>query len=706
MPSVMGSTETAVIDSSEFISGRVALELDKLGIHVREANWGDSDIELFMVKQELGEIPAERHPPNRTVTMKLLVTREGGISFAEALSKLQAKVNTLQESGGWIKRIMDSRGQFKRAVGAIVYKASLTGVDGWYMGHRGAAPEVTLVMTCSPYFYATEEVEGNAVTVSNGHDVEWEIVEPIGTAPGLLRLEIENKNAGTSGDWHGAISAIEARDHSGANTAKMGYLASELTKLGNSEAGARTGSIGAATVKSKLVPTYQPVLGSKITASGQMTHTGPRNLLVRVWDPNATPGNIHLKLQWKALGSDFWTENEEVVTTLVAGFCIMNLGECRPETAVLGNQTWEWRLLGRATSANQEIELDKFWVLPTEQYLSLVYEKESEAFSPVVLEQIYGPEAPGAVTGSTPTVGGKFESFGDAVGLTYRGSISIIPNLATSTIMTRAEFSDTVANFTVSSTNIPGNQVFQGTMENTGGNVIGTQRTTGSMFGFVLRFTSAENWLGLVVKQEAANEQYFQIIKCVAGVKTVLKKGLAGIGTKRHGVTKIMATLTEEGEITAAFFSSPNNSGTVSVTTLNTIDAALNKTGALKEGKTGTIDLAAGATESDKEIRSYGYLVANKPESEERGAVCYAGKKMELRSDGCFRESVGEASWARLTPLGFMPYLKPGGLEARPMRGIFIPTRGDFETKADSESNSISIKYRYRPAYLFTSGVS
>lgn len=712
-----GSTETAVFDSSEFIAGRTALGLDELGIHVREANWGDSDMELFMIKKEIGEIPAERHPPNRTVTLKLLVTREAGLTFAEAINRLQAKVNTLQKRGGWVKRVMDTRGQFKHPVGGIVYKATLSGIDGWFMGHRATAPEITLTLSTSPYFYSTEEIEGSTVTITLGHQIEWELAQPQGTAPGLIRIELENQNveAGAAGDWHGAIAAIEAQYHSSAASAKMTYKAEELTRLGASELGTRAESANTHTVKSRLGPTYQPVLGSKITGSGQMTHTGPRNILMRIWDPNSGAGQVKLKLQWKALGSDHWSENEELATTLVNGFSIINLGECRPEIATLGNQVWEWRLLGKAAEANQEIELDVVWVLPTEQYLSLVFEPENESYAPVVFEDLIHNEEEGTIVGKKPAVGGTYEIAGDAVGPTYLRSIhSAHPFFGGVCNTKREETGDTSAatgSFAVGSAVLSGNENFIGYMYGIGGGTTNslTEIRDNCSFGFVLRYTNTSNWLALVVSS-ATLGYVFRIIKCVAGTSKVLKE-TPTIGQfpaeipmpiTTSGYT-VSATLNTEGELTATFNLWIGSSLTKTFI-LAVKDSVLSSTGALKEGKTGIYDYQSGSSTYDKQPRFYGNLLATKPEVEERGAVCYAGKKLELRTDGIFREGVAEAAWARLTPLGFLPFVEAGGLENSPMRGIVIPTRGDFEARADSGVTPAALKVRYRPGYLFTSG--
>ena len=61
--------ETITLDALEFIGERSSLNLDELGIRVMSAEWGDAQQEVFYIRQELGEIPAERHPPNRTVTI-------------------------------------------------------------------------------------------------------------------------------------------------------------------------------------------------------------------------------------------------------------------------------------------------------------------------------------------------------------------------------------------------------------------------------------------------------------------------------------------------------------------------------------------------------------------------------------------------------------------------------------------------------------
>src|ERR1044072_9564140 len=98
--------ETITCDPIQFMPNRVELGLDSLGLEIRGdgADWGDSEIELFLVRQALGEIPADRHPPNRTVQIPLVVRKEAAEPLPAAAATLQKKIGLLAREGGVVRR--------------------------------------------------------------------------------------------------------------------------------------------------------------------------------------------------------------------------------------------------------------------------------------------------------------------------------------------------------------------------------------------------------------------------------------------------------------------------------------------------------------------------------------------------------------------------------------------------------------------------
>lgn len=87
--------------------------------------------------------------------------------------------------------------------------------------------------------------------------------------------------------------------------------------------------------------------------------------------------------------------------------------------------------------------------------------------------------------------------------------------------------------------------------------------------------------------------------------------------------------------------------------------------------------------------------------------VCYASKKVELRSDGAVRQASEGESWGISIPDGFLPYAPASGLEARDSRGILIPTQGDLGSRADAGTpNKISMSSFARDGYHVARGSS
>jgi hypothetical protein len=361
-------SERIVLDPAEFIEGRAELSLAELGLEVREqgVDFGESQLEIQLARQQIGESASNRHLTNVEMTIPIRVQKEGSVSLAEAAYKLQQKVGMWQAEGGWLRRDFDAEGKFAGSVGYEIVGANLAGLQGWLMAHRQSAPDVTLKLVRKPLCYATEEIEGAEVKASKARDLQWEIADVLGAAPGLIRLRVKNENS--TEDWRGLISSIESRDYSEEATAELAYECEALTPLGGAVIVEKAEASGGKVVEhSSLTAGWLTILGSEIAGVGQMTHRGVRRMKMRVFDPSASVGTVQLRLEWRALGSTSWSQNSIVEAPLVGSYAIIDLGECRPETAILGNQQWEWRIIARAPGGLGAIRLDRVWPLAVEQ---------------------------------------------------------------------------------------------------------------------------------------------------------------------------------------------------------------------------------------------------------------------------------------------------------------------------------------------------
>lgn len=226
-----------------------------------------------------------------------------------------------------------------------------------------------LHLTRGPICYSTEEVESEVFVEEANRGLKWELSKILGTAPGLIRVKATNNN-GAGLHWRGLINALESRDHpqneTKNTTADLRYQAEKLTLAGGTAEAEREGLKVAR--NSTLSAGWITIL-----SSGHMTHTGVRRLWARAFDPAATAGTVELRAHYRSLGSPTWTETDltSVPTKVIGAFSLLDLGECRPERAILGDQRWEWRIQARSPSGSEVIDLDETYIVPVEQYAVL-----------------------------------------------------------------------------------------------------------------------------------------------------------------------------------------------------------------------------------------------------------------------------------------------------------------------------------------------
>jgi hypothetical protein len=635
----MPSTETVTCDPATFIANRAELGLDDIGLAIRgEPDWGDSEHELFLIRQALGEVPADRHPPNRNVQLQLMVMQEGAVNLAEAASKLQKKVGLWQREGGFVRRDFDASGGFSTSVAQQVYGAALGGLQGWMFAHRKKAPDVTLNLVTGPYVYGTTAVESATFKSEGLPHLKWEIESVKGSAPGLVRVTVKNEDAS---DWKGLLHSIESRYlapvETRTTTADAFYECEKLTLSGGSFKEGSAGSSGASRVQVKLTAGFINVLSSKIPTAGHMTHTGVRRVWLRAQDFGAVAENIELKLEWRALGSSRWTANRPVrIPVGSSEFSKIDLGEARLETAILGEQRWEWRLLARARSGTGEIGLDCMFFLTTEQFLALstpsatqIADFQSEK-PPTKVEDIAGggegaawtnPENAKASDNVYATLkGGAFSSHQlKATGFGF--AIPVGATITAVVVSIEKKFSGlTTGSITDKVVQLVKGGVVSGTNKASIGHVWNTVDEVVN-YGYDL-------W-GLTLTPADVNAANFGVVLGIEQLQLEGKECIASV---------------DQIKITVYY------------------------------------------TEAVDENR-----------------VCFAGRSIELRSDGVYRQHITDEVWARGVPDGFLPYAPPSGLEGRAARGIIVPSKGDHLAQGDAGMHKLSAVVRYFPGYHFTS---
>lgn len=678
----MDGIETITLDAPEFIDFREELNLDELGLRVRDSEWGDAEQEVFLIRQEFGEIPADRHPPNRQVTLKLRVATEGTVSLAEAAYKLQQKVGTLQREGGWVKRTMTTDSGFKYSVGFEVHKAVLGGLHGWMMAHRDTAPEVTLVMEVSPYCYADTEIEGEEIIQEADREIEYKIEKAPGTAPGKLRIRVKNLGAT---DWLGLIHDVEQVDERTA-TNRLVYQAEAMTPLGTAVEAAKTGASNGKVIKAG-VSTFggqQAVLESKIKATGlDLTHIGGRRLLTRLYNTSSTAENMYVFVEWRALSGE-WEKNDPVTVEVAPGWNIVDLGEAIAEQAQLGEQVWQFRVIIGANKVYSDyLEFDKFYILTQRQYMRL---RKGVSVNIPTGYKIDGQPSPVGIAGEAlngklmTTGGGKYETSGSAKGdFVLSGTSELF-----SAKIIRSQKEDLE----------PRKALISAPLLKDGILAIGLQmyywytalEGTGHQHTFQMFMQGGAVEAGVALYKESSGST--RIRTWIAGTNVEVAVFVENTIFSESGLFWPTLYLGCIGSKAFFWTGSPFKNEP-------TIIADLKSSA---EGKVGFGDYSPKKLNQETDIMS---IAAWVPDSD---TLVHAGKYLDVSTDGSFRQDKEKDVWGYV-PLdeGFHPRLHPSGLEERTIQGLVLPSLGDLEKYSDAGTPKLSSKSFYRPAYHFAS---
>jgi hypothetical protein len=640
--------EALALDPVEFAPERVELLIpgeNDLGapfyLKADGLDYGESSAQLEMVRRAIGEGATDRRWPNIECTIPLVIRGDRDIPLATAINELESKVGLIQrENGGsWIRRDFDLGGEFAGSVGCPVHNAALPGLQGWMMANKQVLTDVQLKLMRSPFWYATTEIEAAEVKGSEIRDLQFTIAEVLGTAPGLIRIRFKNENK--EADLRGLICALESRDYRPGATAELAYEAEALTPMGGATIVSKTGASGGKVVEhASLTAGWLTVLGSEIAGVGHMQHVGVRRMKFRVYDPNSETGQVQMKLEWRPLGATSWSDDSGVVTApLVGNYVIVDLGECRPERAVVGNERWEWRLLARAPGGSGAIRIDQVWIAPVEQFLELS-------------TPYHAPAAGAQSTRSPATVV-------NAIG------IGTIPwtNPADATLQD--------GNYSFAALGKEGTAT--------------TNYLEATNFGFELPLNATVT--GIVVQVKRRRSAAAGAV--VADNSILLVKG----GKVQSSANKAsLEPWPVSGEVAVYGGSADRWDNTWT-------EAAINSSGFGVVVVANLTDIGFGCNAEIDSIAVTVYYT----QAPEENKVCFATRSAEVAFNGSRRQHPTDEVWGDLIPEGggFNLYAPPSALEGRPLRGIICPTQGDLGELADAGSNNGSAQVFVRSAYLF-----
>jgi hypothetical protein len=478
-----------------------------------------------------------------------------------------------------------------------------------------------------------------------------------------------------------AESRDMAQDESADTTAALVYDAVDLTFLGETKEAEREGVKVAR--HENLPNVWLAILDSEHGEYGHPTHKGVRRVWTRIYDPGEEAGLVQLKLEWRACGTNQWSRNAVVSAPLVGGWALVDLGECRPESAALGDERWEYRIAARSSgTSGATIDIQRIYPLPTEQY-SLVRQPINPDDVPTSL--LAGDsfnQAEGNATGKTAEVGGVYGAvagsdttdFLIAGGKLQRTAVSDTGSINAELFFRKGRGIGVAGTFT--DVAFQNDFTFDGDYYNY------------VRHGHIVSYVDSEHFcLAVLYLDFVGGTTYaWRPVVLFPGESPLFGpyvKRLPANGTVQGSLLSIVS-----GETLSFFFKSDG-----AVTKLIQVQNPL-------LGASGTCFLYDENTEAGAVTRKYDNLAVWKPELP---VVCSAGRSIEFRSDGIFRQDPTDDVWGELIPIGSGGlHSLPSGLEGRKSRYIVIPSQGDFEGLPDSGDNPLEAQTFDRPAYLAT----
>ncbi|HST69063.1 MAG TPA: hypothetical protein VLI94_05335 [Solirubrobacterales bacterium] len=675
MPEIV---DRLILDPPEFALGRTPLDLTGAGLSVVEAEFGEETIETALIRQQLGEAVTDRHEPNKEIGFKLQVRAEGEVSLPGVATALQQKVGVLAREGGWLQRDFKVGGEFG-SLACEVKRATLANFAGW---QRGESPDVTLALLCGPLWYATDEIASSVFKLEDGRALEFTLPEVKGTGPGLIRCRV--KNTGTVG-LRGMILALESRDHpqdaTAGTSARLVYQGSSLTPKGGSVVS------GTSIFNNKSGP-GRVILNSLVSGVGQMTHVGPRRIMVAATQEFGT-GPVSLRLRWRMQGDAYWSEEAPVELPLDDAGHLLDLGEARPEPAVLGNRGWEWEIA--LEGSNQEVSdptkapswgvrINHAFVLPAEQFAS--------ARVPQVLHD--------------PTTFSAYDSFDQAAGELNGKALPSGGNWDSSKTEGTAppDYKTTGTGKLIKDHSFVNGSRFAvppgGPYNTVAASVVlrwsslPQEKDIGSLGGQLfsgLRFGASGSWIAFQHDGQgsgSAGKASWEWTRLFIGSRGIRY-------TVKPGVDYQLTILVIQGYAILGWVSDPASESLGAPTLVSPVAPP---TGQHIEIGDAYVGYSTAITRTFDDFRVW---------TPDLDVLCHANRSLELRSDGIYRQHLMSEVWGEIVNEGLSPYAPPSYLEDRSMRGVVIPSVGDLGEMPDSTGvYDLEAQVFYRPAFHFS----
>ncbi len=642
-------------------------------------DWGDYAVEMFMAKRALGMVGIDDEVPNRVITIPLVLGASGDFDVARvALQAWAARVN--HHGGDHLKReiIGGSYGEAGKKLFADIVKANLKLGGGTAPASNGIDPDAQLVLEALPDFYGPWE--NIAPFEGTGSASTTLLVK--GNYPARTVLTAKDKSGV---DQLGLAYHLRCRNYSSAATAKWRYEAEELLALDTAAEGSLAGASGGKAIRHEsLGSDWTPILALRLKAGTYLTHTGLYDVWARVYTTSET-------LPWLRLLHDVGdtvapAANVQLQIPGASNFHLVNLGQVNLQRGPFGAHRWLGVIQGRGEEGGENVYIDSVELHCADEN-SGVSTGRTGIRGPVSSQYLWRDEfnqTAGEATGKSSPVAGVLSAITNSDADDFEVD-------AASHRLVRTAVSDT------------------GTISaNAKGRAIGPSVEVGD---FALRndfeITSASFtniWPGQIIGH--ASSSAFVLVHFIffAGtgwnVRVVVggvgvgfwgNELVPGLGTTNGGTVQATLMTVRRGNRITVYAGALGKEPKVMVTAE---ESALGE-----KGKVAIFDMNSGTTAA---TRYYDNVALWTPEDD---AVMYANQDAKLSDQGIYRMGSDGGGYGPVArPGADLPRLPAAGPEEQPVEIVLRPSRGDFDSIADSGIDEIEGSGMYRPCWATVPG--
>lgn len=618
---------------------------------------------------------------NRKVTAKVAVAPEGDMDLA--LGHIGALVDKLQKASQYEDGIDLTWSPASSALTCTfdVLAGEITDLPvDWQSGWLAMSPEITIELTCKPYWRGEEVL--TATATSSTPIVTLEIPDVPGDIPALGRLIITDTASqsrrhvewGLEGELtydSGTVLLIDSDQ-----LVTSGFAGTQATLAGSYDVGGGNNSI-----QSVVLDQPQAVCGTGVQA-----HVGAFRVKARV---NSGGGgcDAYFRFAWRVGDGSYSTNDPARLTTPTQAFHELDLGTITIPVVLAGTQAWDGRVEAYSAADGQVTTL---YV----DYLALIpcgdgYGKARATYTyqpgaVVARDSFTGLGSGAALSARTPDAGAAWATSGvapDFVGSTTTETTTTQPRVTRSTNVVETEARVAVLGSAMT------NQQVQATAYTSAVSALVSM-------GAAARYVDDDNYLWLRVRKTSASRPFLELVTKIAGTPiTIASVELPNkFSTMAHYFDLVVF---DSGRAigSVAIASSGGGSGVPTSGggsgTLDVVDAVLATGGALATGRGGIADQALSTTAS---ARKYDDVTVAVPPAEP--IVLYSGQTLEVRHDDVIREDATGVYTGRPQSYRGSRFTVPVGTG----RIVAKARRNDVETSADANvTDALQIQVAYTP---------